>query len=208
MGCINANNQNVFYTQIKNGTETFLLYEKNNDGLNHYTETCGPTSLWNGLEAMNIDIKPLCFNGLLRPADVMFEYLNTPSNFSNFPQWAGCVPGQIPGNEVQYWHPIALKNLFNVDSVFHSGLTFDDVANILNEGHAVQLGRKIGHFICAVDYDKASDTIFYWDSFPNYIQPDGSIIDDGTGGFRRQISRQWFTDNLSTNFIELVGFAS
>lgn len=205
MGCINANNGDVFYTQVKNGTETFLLYEKNNDGLNHYTETCGPTSLWNGLEAMNIDIKPLCFNGKLRPADVMFEYLNTPSNFSKFPVWNGCVPGEVPGNEVQFWHPIALKDLFNITAIYHDNLSFDDVKNILNQGRAVQLSRKIGHFIVAVDYDATSDTIFYWDSFPKYIQPDESIVDDGTNGFRRKIDRDWFTANLNPRFVELVG---
>lgn len=203
MGCINANNRDFFYTQVKNGTETFLLYEKNNDGLNHYTETCGPTSLWNGCEAMNIDIKPFAGKGL-RPADHTFEWLNTPWNFSKLPNWNGCIAGQVPGNEVQYWLPIAMKEIYNVNCLFHEGLSFDDVVNILNQGHAVQLARKIGHFIVAVDYDQTNDKIIYWDSFPNYIQPDETIVDDGTGGFRRTIDRDWFTANLNPRFIEIV----
>jgi hypothetical protein len=205
MGCINANNSDFFYTQTKNAIEFFLKYEKANDGLSHWTETCGPTSLWNGCEAMGIDIKPKSGQGLIRPADYIFVYMNNPSVFNTFTEWHGCVPGALPSNEVQGWFGIAMTNLFGIDTAYHEGLSFSDVCNIVSTGHAVQLSRTIGHFIVAVDYDATNDLLVYWDSFNLFINPDGSLTDDGTNGFRRTMNEAWFNANISPRFVEIIG---
>ena len=205
MGCINADNREVFYTQEKNAVETYNKYEKANDGLNHWTETCGPTSLWNGCEAMGIDIKQKGFGELLRPADSIFCYLNTYSNFSTLPPVDGCTPGLIPGNEVQKWLPLAMSALFGVDCVYREGLGFDDVVSLLKVGHAVQLARRVGHYVVAVDYDEANDLLVYWDSFGLFVGEDESLTDDGTGGFRRTMTRDFFASDLWPRFIEIVG---
>ncbi len=204
-GCINANNPDFFYTQTKNAIEFYNKYEKANDGLNHWTETCGPTSLWNGCEAMGIDIKPRCAGGLIRPADYIFVYMNNFSNFNTFPTWNGCVPGSLPSNEVQGWFKFAMSGLFGIDTSYHEGLAFQDVCNIVATGHAVQLSRTVGHFIVAVDYDDVNNLLIYWDSFNLFINPDGTLTDDGTNGFRRSMDENWFNANLNSRFVEILG---
>jgi hypothetical protein len=205
MGCQFANDQTKFYSQEKNAVETFLLYEKKNEGLNHWTETCGPTSLWNGCEAMGKSLViPGTASELIRPADMIFAYLNAPENWENLPPWNNVKPGEAPANRVQGWLPIALKSLFGVNSTIRSGLSFDDVKALVQQGHAVQLWRTVGHYVVAVDYDDSKDSLIYWDSFHLYVNQDESLTDDGTGGFRRAATRDWFAKSLHDSFIEIL----
>lgn len=203
MGCLYAADADRFYSQEKNATETFLRYEKMHEGLNHWTEVCGFTSLWNGCEAMG---KPL--GGLIRPADLMFSYANTPANFGAFAPWRGCVAGEVPGNRVQGWFPQVLKDCFAVDAQLHTDTTFDQVVAMVQQGHAVQLYRKVGHFVVAVDYNQTSDALIYWDSFHLFIGDDESLSDDGTNGFRRLCSRTWFGTAMNDSVVEVLAEAS
>ncbi len=212
MGCINANNRDVFYSQEKNAIETYNRYEKAHDGLDHYTETCGPTSWWNGFNAMGVTL-----NSRIRIADEVFCWMNEPQNFTKFPAWTNengdqVNPGDVPSNQVQAWIPIAGKILYGADSIYHEGVSFDDIVAMLNQGHAVQLARRIGHFICAVDYDQANDSLIYWDSFHLLVvqNADGteSFVDDGTNGFRRSVKRADFQTFCYSRVVEMIGVSA
>lgn len=205
-GCQFANDKTYFFGQERNALETFLAYEKANDGLNHYTELCGFTSLWNGYGAKHgKDLRMKVQGANIRPPDYMFAFANNPENFELFQPWNGCIVGTVPTHQVQGWFPQILQTCFDVDSALHEGLSFDDVVQILASGNPVQLARKVGHFVVAVDYDDVNDLLIYWDSFHLFINSDGSLTDDGTGGFRRTLTQADFSTDLNSRFIEILG---
>ena len=113
-----------------------------------------------------------------------------------------CPPANIEeGNDVQ----LIMSALFSVDCVYREGLGFDDVVSLLKVGHAVQFARRVGHYVVAVDHDEANDLLVYWDSFGLFVGEDESLTDDGTGGFRRTMTRDFFASDLWPRFIEIVG---
>jgi hypothetical protein len=185
-----------YYKQSNNSVETMIKKlgiewvkkSGNNGGKSPgWLETCGPTAAVMCMDAM--DILPWQPYDGVQVEDILTLWLNNPCNYGDMrASRPELNPDEWMGNRVPQYYPPAVKKLFKVSARFAS-LSWEDIASMLLNGHAIQLCKVTpGHYIAAVAYDSEKNEIIYHDPWPEQYA-------DGQG-FCRRITRPEFVANI------------
>lgn len=184
------NDRDTFYIQTNNPTEQ-LLKKREKGG---WLESCGPTAAVNCLAARgeNLEIKtPGSYRP--QPEEVLLDYFNDPRNKSAL-EGARILDGEIPGNRVPQFYPIAVFEVFDVKARFCWRLSFSIVAGHIIHGSPVQIClKRPRHYIAVVAYDIVKNELIYNDSWPDRF-PDKE-------GFNRRMTEAEFSSNVESFFI-------
>jgi hypothetical protein len=181
--------------QSNNAVETYNKTQRA-EGLNHWTESCGPSSAVNILEAMGHDINVKVPGAWLpQPEDVLFLWMNDPKNAPSWGKYCPWYkPNSLPGNRIPHLYIPAVFAVFGQRCAVQDGLAFDQVSEIVNSGQGVQVCLvNPGHFIPLVAFDDQAQEFIYNDPFPER-HPGGS-------GFNSRLTRKEFESNLTPHFI-------
>jgi len=180
----------AYFVQTNNPTEQLLKKRKEESWL----ESCGPTAAINCLAARggNLEIKtPGSYRP--QPEEVLMDYFNDPRNKPALDD-VRIVDGDIPGNRVPQFYPIAVYEVFGVKAWFCWRLSFDDVAGHILEYSPVQICLKEPrHYVAVVAYDNVKKELIYNDSWPDRF-PDKN-------GFNRRMTEEEFSSNVQSFFI-------
>lgn len=196
-GLKNWNKKDAYFSQENNAIETYNKTQKN-EGLNHWTESCGPTSCINILASMGIPFEKKFGDWTPQPEDILFLYLNDPRNVDLWELRKDIQKNIIPGNRIPQFYPKAVKSLFSVDAEFKLNMTFQEVAIQVVKGIGIQIClRNPGHYMAVVAYDDETQELIVNDPF-------GSRWPDGNG-FNRRLSKQDFQVNVQNFFIVYKG---
>lgn len=186
------------WVQRNSAVETYLRFAKSQEGLNHWTETCGPNDVVNILDAKG-DVPEIKMpgGGTIRPSDALWCFLNLPTEAGRA-MWKKLVPRvepfSIPGNRLLALYPWAIKSVFGVDSLYQKDMVLEAVGQMTWSGHGVMiLTRDPGHFIGAVAFDNSTNELICRDSFPEG-RPDGN-------GLTRRLGKDEFAKNVIPEFV-------
>lgn len=174
MGIVLKDDRSRYYTQENNAVETFLKYAKAQEGLSHWTETCGCTTSVRIMDGMDLleNYKAM----LIQLEDYLWCASNDITGLWYELKKAArpnVVPGSIPGNRIPQYYPMLVKRLFGVDAEYTNYLSYDDLVNEVNAGHGVQICLKNpGHYVAIVDVAPTGELI-YDDPMPSRW-PDGN----------------------------------
>jgi len=152
----------------------------------NWLETCGSHSAANCSVAIVAD--PSSWLGrfatpggqLLRPPDVLTMWMNEPKNQRILDTSFPAADPMVMDNEYRKEYPLSVKNVFGIDSVYVDQFSFAQAIQELREGHSIELGLAIGHFIAAYAYDDSTNELIYADP-ADYRHPDGHYADARMG---------------------------
>lgn len=196
-----ANDRSRLHVQTNNPTEEQLRKDELEEGgdVKGWLETCGPTAMVNCLDALGIDIKITTPGGYFpQPEEVAADYLNDPANYEKFRNIRPDLDfSKVQGNRIPNLYPLAAKEVFGAEAIFYLSRGWDLIVSDLILGYTVQLCLKNpGHYIAAVDFDRATEEIIYHDSWPGRT---------GTDGFRLRMGRAEYDANVQDAVIVYTG---
>jgi len=178
-----------YYIQSNNAVEQALKRY----GAKDSAVTCGPSAAVNCMAAMGYDVEPLT-PGKWRPQpeDVLTLWFHDSRNWQRIadireetdPRKTGYSPHEVP----QYY-PLAIREVFSVDAEFVWTDNFDDIADRVISGQAIQITEKDpGHYIAVVAYDSDLDELIINDPYPvNFTDH---------SGFNKRLGRTEYNANV------------
>lgn len=139
-----------------------------------------------------------------QPKDVLALYMNDPSNKKKFLKARDNLePGNVPGNRVPQYFPVALKDVFGIDATFEWGCSYDQIVEALKAGIGVLICLEDpGHYVAVVAVDTVTEEIIYNDPWPQNYWP---VRLTGTSGFNRRMTREEFESNIKPFRIKIGG---
>ncbi|MDA3854614.1 MAG: C39 family peptidase [Candidatus Woesearchaeota archaeon] len=185
----NAGSEN-YYKQTNNPTEQQDKKKKIS-----WLQSCGPTAVVNIIASIGKPVE-IVTQGAYKPQpeEILNDYFHDPINYSKLNKIRPSTPAEEwQGNQIPQFYPIAIKDVFNIESHFSWGIAYSDIINSINKGKGLVVCLKSpGHFIAIVGYDSDNDTVIYNDPWPEDYWPKSL---EGTKPYLREVP--W--DNLDIN---------
>ena len=197
-GASKWNDADAYYIQSNNAVERAL----SRYGAKDSAVTCRPSAAVNCIASMGIHVQcytPAGWNP--QPEDVLTLWFHDKRNWEKLKDIrSGTDPQRTiySPHEVPQYYPLAVKEVFGVDAEFQWLHDFDDMADRVVSGQAVQITEKDpGHFIAVVAYDSDLDELIINDPYPvNYTD---------FNGFNRRLGRAEYQEHVKPYAIMYKG---
>ena len=182
------NDRDTLYIQTNNAVEEALnRYDSGESAV-----TCGPTAAVNCLAAMGIDVEVQTPGGWrLQPEDALMLWFHDRRQWEKLREIRGATdPANTPfsPNEIPQYYGEAISQVFGYAARFKWIKDFDQVADHVFKGRAVQVSKKKGHYIAVVAYDSDLDELIINDPYP--------VDYTNHNGFNRRMGRNEFSTDI------------
>jgi len=197
IGVKNWNDQDCYFSQTNNAIEKIL---KSLDCPTKL-ESCGPTAVTSLISSMGnqVDIK---FNNYYpQPEDILTLWFNDSKNFNKMKKCDNSLnPELFCGNEYLAWYPIALKEVFNINSFYYRSASSEDFLSAIHSGRGiVALLKNPSHYISIVAIDTNTKEFVYNDPWPSCPWPKNS-----GSGFNRRVNFDIMDSNIKQVRLEIL----
>ncbi|WP_158084135.1 C39 family peptidase [Marispirochaeta aestuarii] len=178
-----------YYTQVNNALEEVLRRYKAEES----AVTCGPTTAINCLASIGAEIDTLTPAGWSpQPEDVLTLWFHDQRNWpvlSEVRKETRPDDTKYSPHEVPQYYPTAVKEVFGVECVFRWIFDFQEIADIVSSGRAVQIAKKKpGHYIAVVAYDDFTEQLIINDPYPQFYV--------NNNGFNQHLSKHEYSFNI------------
>ncbi len=152
-----------------------------------WLETCGTHSAANASIAIVADVKSWLDGfstpggSYLRAPDILALWMNEPKILPILQRISPNADlSDVMSNEYRALYPFAVSSVFGIDAAIIDQCSFAQAIQEIREGHALELGLSIGHFIAAYAYDDSTNELIYADP-ADYRHRDGHYADARMG---------------------------
>jgi hypothetical protein len=193
-GAIRWNDRQAFYVQTNNPTE--MIIRRIDD---QWLQSCGPTAAVMCCAVLDLDVAVTTSGGYqAQPEEILMDALNDPRSWPELRQIRKLDPQEYAGNEVPQYYPWGVSRVFGATARFVWEHSWRRLAELLKDGHAVQLCLEDpGHYIAAVAYDSLEDEVIYHDPWPARFEDNE--------GFARRMDEDEYRTNVKPYMIVYGG---
>lgn len=148
---------------------------------------CNVTALVMGWAAVTPDFdswkNPFGGTHRIQPEDWLAEFFRDPKNFAEFMKIRPLDLRIYPPERVPQYHPLAVQQIFGLQSMFSWGTTFDLIASLIAPNRSVELCLKSpGHYVLANAFENGK--IGFKDPAPEVVHWKAETLDsDGNKWF-------------------------